>query len=352
MKPEGWDEQLSELPTHIFEETPFFHKEITGHRQDDLIPILVIGNRALMFNLDHIKHIRVHHGILGLLSGSLPLAPQQNTLLGLPLILSIYEVLYLMYNGIGYLVDGSRSESAFLEDLVCDERKLDQLVTVFDDNLVAQQKLRHRQYEEKMSRLGLSDKIGKVPRKQRQDTTVFLETRDNDSHFGDLHKQLGIYKDNTNVQKLLLSKLLRKSTNADLATIYQDFRVYNYLKLNYHHMLLPGVRFGGKFVSYPGDPLRYHSQLIVDTRDYYKEDIGLMDISNRGRLATGVKKLWLICGQKCRDKDSQAERTNEQKTPEKIEGYRFINDLFGGDNNRALIDTETVCFSIEWAAFG
>ncbi|QPG75573.1 hypothetical protein FOA43_002929 [Brettanomyces nanus] len=346
-------ERFSESPPLLLPSGTIVDDSLRGHDPESMIPILVIGNRALMFNLDHIKHLRIHHGIVGLLSGSLPLAPQQNTLLGLPLALSIDEVLYLLYNGVCYLVDGAKAATAFLDDLVCDEDKLDEMATIFSDDVDNQRAERQREYEERLCKLGLGDKI--VQRNDRN-KTVFVQTRDNDGLFGALHVHLRMYRDNVGVQKLLLSKLLRMATNEDLDTIYQNFRVFNYLKMNYHHCILPGVRFGGKFVSYPGDPLRYHSHLIVDTRDYYNEDIGMLDISNRGRLATGVKKLWLVCGQRRRGtvpfSDSN-EKINELADPEQSSGYRLVSNLFDYQGKgQALKDTETVCFSIEWSGFG
>jgi len=324
-----------------------------GHSQDSLIPIPVVGNRAMLFNLNHIKHLRVHHGIIGLLSGSLPLAPQQNTLLGLPLALSIYEVLHLLFNGVCYLVDGSESERELISEISQDDEKLDEMDQLFADDVVEQRRQRQLQFEEKMKRLGLDSK--KHPRRLNSggsSETIFVKTLDNDSQIGGIYKRTDSYRDNETVQKVLLSRLLKTATNATMSTIYENFRVFNYLKLNFHHTLLPGVRFGGKFVSYPGDPLRYHSHLIVDTRDYYNDDIGMLDITNRGRLATGVKKLWLICGQRRKTSHSVKEKTTELSDPESSQGYRLVSELFGGKEHNPLRDTETVCFSIEWSGFG
>ena len=324
-----------------------------GHNQDSLIPIPVIGNRAMLFNLNHIKHLRVHHGIIGLLSGSLPLAPQQNTLLGLPLTLSIYEVLYLLFNGVCYLIDGSKSERELLTEVSQNDEKLDEMDQLFADDVAEQRRLRQLQFEEKMKKLGLDSK--RHPRKSNNrgsSETIFVKTLDNDSQIGGLYKRTDSYRDNETVQKVLLSRLLKTATNATLSTIYENFRVFNYMKLNFHHTLLPGVRFGGKFVSYPGDPLRYHSHLIVDTRDYYNDDIDMLDITNRGRLATGVKKLWLICGQRRRTTHSAKEKTTELSDPASSQGYLLVTELFGGKEHNPLRDTETVCFSIEWSGFG
>lgn len=55
-----------------------------------------------------------------------------------------------------------------------------------------------------------------------------------------------------------------------------------------------GLRFGGAFAVYPGDPLRYHShytaQLVLE-----KENIALTSLVANGRLGTAVKKTHLLC---------------------------------------------------------
>ncbi|KAF6012220.1 hypothetical protein HII13_001793 [Brettanomyces bruxellensis] len=278
-----------------------------GHNQDSLIPIPVIGNRAMLFNLNHIKHLRV---------------------------------LYLLFNGVCYLIDGSKSERELLTEVSQNDEKLDEMDQLFADDVAEQRRLRQLQFEEKMKKLGLDSK--RHPRKSNNrgsSETIFVKTLDNDSQIGGLYKRTDSYRDNETVQKVLLSRLLKTATNATLSTIYENFRVFNYMKLNFHHTLLP-------------DPLRYHSHLIVDTRDYYNDDIDMLDITNRGRLATGVKKLWLICGQRRRTTHSAKEKTTELSDPASSQGYRLVTELFGGKEHNPLRDTETVCFSIEWSGFG
>lgn len=81
--------------------------------------------------------------------------------------------------------------------------------------------------------------------------------------------------------------------------------------------LTPGLRFGGQFVAYPGDPLRYHSHHIV-TGFGYDEKFKVMDIIGGGRLGTAVKKTWFV----------------------------------GGRNDEEGPDGEFHGFSVEWSTFG
>lgn len=62
-------------------------------------------------------------------------------------------------------------------------------------------------------------------------------------------------------------------------------------KVNFY--LTPGLRFGGQYVSYPGDPLRFHSHHIVTGKEY-DQKFKIMDIIGGGRLGTTVKKTWFV----------------------------------------------------------
>jgi tRNA-splicing endonuclease subunit Sen34 len=80
------------------------------------------------------------------------------------------------------------------------------------------------------------------------------------------------------------------------------------------YFLGTGIKFGGDFLVYPGDPLRYHSHFIA-TVHFKSDTLCPMEIVAHGRLGTGTRKNHLIC--------SVDEKTQEVE-----------------------------CFSIEWAGFG
>lgn len=75
-----------------------------------------------------------------------------------------------------------------------------------------------------------------------------------------------------------------------------------------------GIKFGGDFVVYPGDPLRYHSHFVA-TVHFKHAPLRPMEIIAHGRLGTGTRKNHLIC--------SVDEETYEVE-----------------------------CFSVEWSGFG
>ncbi|KIJ44176.1 hypothetical protein M422DRAFT_168785, partial [Sphaerobolus stellatus SS14] len=81
------------------------------------------------------------------------------------------------------------------------------------------------------------------------------------------------------------------------------------------HYLGSGIKFGGDYLVYPGDPLRYHSHFAASVIPSPTTTIRPMEIVAHGRLGTATKKAHLLCG------------WNEDKK-------------------------EVSHFSIEWASFG
>ncbi|CAG8830683.1 1137_t:CDS:2, partial [Gigaspora rosea] len=63
---------------------------------------------------------------------------------------------------------------------------------------------------------------------------------------------------------------------------------------NRGYFITNGIKFGGDYLLYPGDPLRYHSHFIATIIDMNKE-ISPMDIITFGRMGTAVKKSYMLC---------------------------------------------------------
>ncbi|GMF05588.1 unnamed protein product [Ambrosiozyma monospora] len=144
-------------------------------------------------------------------------------------------------------------------------------------------------------------------------------------------------------QKQLLSQLLAQHPDS-LTHISRNYQIFKYLK-SLNQFVLPGMRFGGLFLSYPGDPLRYHAHHIVVSKDYEHDDIGLQEIANGGRLATGVKKMFVVCGVK-HDGTKQDLKTGDFNR-------MICDDVEDKDNDKEKEkEEEVVCFSFEWSGFG
>ncbi|KAL7283050.1 hypothetical protein ACG7TL_002474 [Trametes sanguinea] len=56
-----------------------------------------------------------------------------------------------------------------------------------------------------------------------------------------------------------------------------------------------GIKFGGDFLVYPGDPLRYHSHFVATVVESPAAPLTPMEIVAHGRLGTATKKSHLFC---------------------------------------------------------
>ena len=72
------------------------------------------------------------------------------------------------------------------------------------------------------------------------------------------------------------------------------YRVFEYLWSKQLY-ITRGLKFGGDFMAYPGDPMRFHSHYIVLAMER-DSPLALLDIISKGRLAINVKKAFVIAG--------------------------------------------------------
>lgn len=72
-----------------------------------------------------------------------------------------------------------------------------------------------------------------------------------------------------------------------------------------------GVKFGGEFLVYPGDPLRYHSHFVTTTIRHPDLAIQPMELVAFGRLGTATKKAHLLC---CYDAEEDDAREHAGQT--------------------------------------
>lgn len=365
--------------------------------QIDKIPLFVHGDQVLIFNNECMKELSIKYGITGQLAGTLPLAPQQNQLLGFPWKLSLYEVLYCIYLNVGILIDNEEViNEGYLKEFIMDEKLCEYMINDLNNRLNKWRNDKQKEIEEQMKKLNINNTKFKkrgpkvkiiddqnnlinsasmpdlqqvlnekeqeerqmieakrrqreIEEKSKRNNIVFMEIPSDDSKVTKLWEdKLSKYFTSEYKRKkecLLLERMIYNEIDSidcenddiiiKLEKIKSNFKMFTYLK-NKGYYLLPGMRFGGTFVSYPGDPLRYHSKHIVETFNYYDEDIKLFKLCNRGRLATGVRKVWVIGG----DKNSKSEEDGNEDTnlAERV--------LTAGSNNEDMC-----CFSIEWAGF-
>jgi len=292
------------------------------------IPISIIAGKALIFDVNVIKKLR-SLGIGGVLSGTLPTAPQQNIFLGIPLQLMVEEVIWLVIKGYAFLIPDEKLINELITNLGDDDVKTIQKDRTDNFNLQKNEKL--KQLNNKLDSLNKNTQSTNT-KSSLITQSLFIDIKDNSTNLPNYKLLQSIYQQTPQIQQQLLSSLNYNELN---------YLIFAYLKLK-NYFLAPGLRFGGKFIGYPGDPLRYHAHLIINPVEW-DQDIGLMNIVNGGRLATGVKKVWLI-GSKP-EKEESDNSTTEKKEEEEEQREKDIK----GDGQ---VEDDVVCFSFEWAGFG
>lgn len=257
---------------------------------DDKVPISLVhapgsSGVPLVFSIAAIKRLR-ELGVAGILTGTLPAATQQNAFLGIPLRLMIEEAAWLVEEGFAYLVCGGK----LLEDAVGNLGAEDvaMMQKKAEESFEEQRAFKRQQHIEKLQRLGITKQDGGEEDSRLLEASLFVETKNESTLLKHKEAQFDIAV----LQKKIVDNLLSHGKN------HNDYLMYRALR-SQGYFLSPGARFGGRFIAYPGDPLRYHSHLTVQAcLDYRHEPLDLLQLVSGGRLGTGVKKLWVVGGVK------------------------------------------------------
>lgn len=291
---------------------------------NEKIPIQLVGygnqyTVPLIFDIKSIEKLR-SLGISGVLSGTLASATQQNVFLSIPLRLMIEEAIWLVANNYSFFVCSNELlwnaiNHLDITDLIAFKEHRSQLLS-------KQKEIKRQQHLKKLESFGKPTEVLRSDDEHLIYQSLFVETPNSSQlvNFSDVNKF-----DTTTLQNKFISILIERYSS------HSDYLLYKYLKER-SYFLSPGARFGGRFIAYPGDPLRYHSHMIVHpVMDYYNESIDLLSLVSGSRLGTGVKKLWIIGGVRYKEITKDEKWTN------------FIG-----------LDCEPYvsCFSVEWAGFG
>lgn len=283
----------------------------------------VVGDKVLIFELEDVKKLR-NLGVVGVLSGTLSAAPQQNVFLGLPLQLSLEDVIWLVTNGHGILIDSAKYHESEAAKINREDWNSSQRICVHDPK-------QDEELLKKLAKMNLSEDKLILKRKQLQENKV--------ENFIAIPNVTPL--PNIESYTVPLDKFLSLSKHHELVRNYQVYRLVK----DQGFFILPGIRFGGKYIGYPNDPLRYHAHFIINQATEFQ----LIDLVAGGRLATGVKKVWVIVGEH-----------STPSTPEKEEEKKHTVSEDDGVHTKPQPDiisklteeTKLKSFSIEWAGFG
>lgn len=292
----------------------------------DRIAIHLANGTAYLWTVADVEAARTKYHICGLLCGTLPLIPQQNVFLGLPLRLIPEEVALLLRSGAGILIDDANAffpptqaesetylaaeaasiveqkERALRQQQENRERAEAALAASGDDAL---ERRRARQ-----AKKGSAPHLTPEPEAESLDRAPFLyfteSAPDNTPGFRPRTRRMCTADEEPNAYESLQEAFAAgvftfPATQAERArcAVFEDLHKQGYY-------MSTGLRFGGDYVVYPGDPLRFHSHFTATVLSSKDEPLPAFSVVASGRLGTAVKKSHLICSVTVAEEDDNA----------------------------------------------
>ncbi|KAK4126064.1 SEN34 subunit of tRNA-splicing endonuclease [Parathielavia appendiculata] len=272
-----------------------------------------VAGRYLVFDIDDVLYIRRHHCICAVLTGTMPQNPTQNLFLSLPVELQAEEAQLLVDTGAGYIADELTDHMSRLSTTM-DEctRK------AYLQHIKQQRRNAQRVFEEEKAKVQAMHQNKRKANKPSSSTPstepapAAVTEEDNllfDNPKPTLPPSTTIPKEKefslpgvtptTSYPLLPISTTPpaapASSASTDAATL-SSYPLYKYLNSRGYYTT-PGLRFGGDYSVYPGDPFRYHAHYLANSYRW-DEEVAMLDLVTSGRLGTAVKKSFLFGAEK------------------------------------------------------
>ncbi|UZJ53392.1 hypothetical protein CBS101457_002712 [Exobasidium rhododendri] len=342
------------------------------------IEVSIILGEAYVWSAVSIALLRRKYGIIGLLTGSLPLIPQQNAFLGVPLQLFEEEVVYLLRRKAIILVDDIKAhnvEGLSREELdlwqeqrltyILDKRRLaaeearelkEKNKKQFAMSEAAKQKKKRRDEKKKIDAEALKNDEGEgeeifsrpvanpLPSEQLEDDLdnvshlITIPSSSSGLEWYQIEAGVNAFDSLSSAAAAGLWQYPRTADQRARCAAFEALKAKNYY-------LGKGLRFGGDFVVYPGDPLRYHSHFTATVQTTPQSLISAQELIAAGRLGTAVKKAHLLCS--VRSASTVADGNDHN-----VEGAALQRKLEGLEDNLEQSWGEVDFVSLTWAGFG
>ncbi|KAG8434077.1 hypothetical protein GDO86_012449 [Hymenochirus boettgeri] len=289
-----------------------------------MILLHLLDGKVFVWKAEDVQVIREQHGLVGNLVGALVRKPRQNNRLGLPLQLLPEEARLLVEIGAASVVhsclsnkeqqndDNSEMVSAgssltndgeplhtgedayeqYLSESYKEQRNFalkDKRRTLesLADRIAEGRTRRKRQRCEQAGESNELPALGPIKELQNLEENFIFPKEAMMIHLPTARTAVG------NVKEVDLNQASAHWPYYGQETHEVRYKVFRNLWQK-GYFLTNGSKFGGDFLVYPGDPMRFHAHYIVICYPYKKE-IPLSDIISAGRLGTNVKKTVLLC---------------------------------------------------------
>ncbi|XP_021101812.1 tRNA-splicing endonuclease subunit Sen34 isoform X2 [Heterocephalus glaber] len=283
-----------------------------------MLVVEVANGRSLVWGAEAVQALRERLGVGGRTVGALPRGPRQNSRLGLPLLLLPEEARLLAEIGAVTLVSSPRrdpsqhslalasfrrqQEQSFQEQSALaaearENRRQELLEKIAEGQAAKKQKL-EQDSEAGGSRAAEESEIGGGQASGEQEEAVPSSQAASDGAAplprSALLVQLATARPRPVKARPLDWRVQSKDwPHAGRPAHELRYSIYRDLWERGFFLSAAG-KFGGDFLVYPGDPLRFHAHYIAQC--WAPEDpIPLQDLVSAGRLGTSVRKTLLLC---------------------------------------------------------
>lgn len=251
------------------------------------VRVCKIAGRYLVFDPDGVAKLRRRDNTNGALVGTVPQQPTQNMFMGLPIELRPEEVQALVRKNAAFVVDDVAAHTAAFHSPDPVARK------AYVDSLRRTKSTAHKAFAERNAQKAaqMAERRGRMPLSQPKEPSCAVE--DGDANAAPVSAQdVG----DLGVTPTFSSELISQKTDTlcEVGDVTPG-PLCRYLQQAGYYMT-PGLRFGAQYSVYPGDPLRFHAHFMANQYNWH-EEIPILDLVGGGRLATAVKKSFLIGGQ-------------------------------------------------------
>ncbi|KAI0637364.1 tRNA-intron endonuclease catalytic domain-like protein [Trametes polyzona] len=290
---------------------------------DRKIRLRVSNQKAYVWDVEDIATLRAKHHVCGVLTGTLPHLSQQNVFLGVPLVLLPEEVVLLIEKQLAVLIDdpnahlppsadalsrwnATREASAAQQIAIAEAERTSEKAARLSSSDEAILKRKEREAKraaaarakaivegvpiEDIPELSSTPTIDARPSTPSKapppsfNVTIAASSSELEWYGPDAHS----YSTLESARAAGIWAYPTTPFERAKCRVFQDL----WEKGNF---MGGGIKFGGDFLVYPGDPLRYHSHFVATVIESPKAALMPMEVVAHGRLGTATKKSHLFC---------------------------------------------------------
>ena len=286
-------------------------------QEDEKLPIITkTADKYFLWNEEDVMKLRKSHRMCGVTVGSLPRKPWQNNVLSLPVLLMPVEVSLCLSRNLACLktIDGTRKRKVDLDQASgFRSRQEDEQIKIFKkekqmksqmfygrkkqkkaerkwqemvDEDVARFRQEYKKDEHETSSVVETEIVGEKRTVENSvETEQVMEVTEDDRKYYNHSIRVHIPTQMTDKQRLSESIFDYPSNKQDevLCRVFTDLWEKGYY-------ITSAEKFGGDFLVYPGDPMRYHSKFIVSVVMDTNKQMTAQELVVYGRLGSAVKK--------------------------------------------------------------